>query len=1709
MNYKYLRAIFMIGALALIVTLGSKLDVNSPASQAYRTHLSEQRSAAIAQIAQEIGRSNINILYVYDVAYNGMAVELSPAEAATVARLPEVKRVIRNFQRYIQTDTTPEFLNAYGVWDGSNVPPSLPGTLGEGMVVGIIDTGINMGHPSFAATDGDGYTHTNPRPGYYGWCDPAHPNYDPSLVCNDKLIGVYAYPTSGMNPIDANGHGSHVGGTAAGNVLYDIEYNAVTFDRISGIAPRANIISYRVCLTTSCDLDAILAAIDDATADAVDVINYSIGGGPTDPWNDPDSEAYLNARDAGIFVATSAGNSGPNPGTIGSPANSPWITAVGNTTIGRIIANTLDVTGPAPVPPALEGIAAVRGSESPPISSDIEADIIYSGDVDPDNILGCDPFPAGSFTGSIALIQRGVCPFSDKINNANAAGAIAVVIFNNAGGPPIVMSVAGTSIHSVFVSDADGIAIRNWIQAETDPTASINAGTTSVNNPNWADIMANLSSRGPNVNPDFIKPDIAAPGTNILAPYAGAANSYGMISGTSMASPHVAGAATLLRSLFPDWSPAEIQSALMMTSLSGVVVKQDVVTPSDPFDVGAGRLDLTNAALAGLVLHETTANFEAADPALGGDPTTLNLASLANFNCLEVCSWTRTVRSVADSSITYNATSTGPVGMAITVDPPSFTIDPDATQVLTITVDASAMPFGSWAFAEVQLTPQAAANELLNESFTDATFPPTGWTTYKLQGGGTEVWQRVTATSNSSPASAHRRWSGSADGFQDDWLVTPPITITLSAASLNFADRGLFMGDYVYSGVWISTASCDPADGDFVELAEIDDSINNVWRNVPAIGLSAYSGQSACLAFRYSGTFAHSWWIDDVVVEEFDLPAAIVHMPVTVRPVEASPVLSLNPTALEATQQPNMVTNDTLVIGNTGGLPLDWSLIEIAPTTVITTVLWNQPVNGSGGIISDYFTGSNGGVYSADDFELLLDATVNVIFTPGFWNAGDINNATMLNWYIYADDNGKPAGHPEDGLNLEVWSYSAAPGSPGITILSNDVTLDLVEAAGAGVDLSAGHYWLSFYPTITPAFGANRWNWFQGTPLLTSAQLVDPNNFFNLGATNWTAFGALGVSFSGVSFTLEGTVSCESGNIPWLTLDPMSGQVDPESAQNVSVTFDSIGLEAGEYSSVLCLLTNDPENELVVIPASLTVEAGAEIVVDPTELSSMQLQNSVVTETLTISNMGIADLEWEIEEENTSAGLLTTELLYDQTGNITTSGVLAIYDLDEEPNWVVQAADDFVVPEGEVWNVHTVYAGGFYQAFSSLPGGVNVFFYEDNGGLPGDELYAYSALTPASDVGGNLTLDLPLPAVLTEGTYWVSVQPRMDYFAHGRWFWYAQSVQTNNEFAWRNPTNSYGTGCSSWGYSSDCGFAQPDLTFQLVGERIGDCSDLSEITWLSVNPASGTTAPEGSDDVTVTFDATGLLAGVYTGNLCVFSNDPDTPVVVVPVEMTVEEKAWLQVAHLAPFAADASVTVLVNGAPALTDFNYGDSTGYIELPAGEYDIDIVPTGAMDPAISATVELMGNTYYSAIAYGDGANQALGLMLLVDDNTAPAAGKFHLRLGHLAPFAAGPATADIRLQDGTLVVGNVDFGDVTGYIELDAGTYDLKITTPGGGTTLIDPLPVTFGEGDIITAFATGEGSNQPLGVFAWPPDAEGFFLPLAPTVFNLYLPIIVR
>ena len=261
------------------------------------------------------------------------------------------------------------------------------------------------------------------------------------------------------------------------------------------------------------------------------------------------------------------------------------------------------------------------------------------------------------------------------------------------------------------------------------------------------------------------------------------------------------------------------------------------------------------------------------------------------------------------------------------------------------------------------------------------------------------------------------------------------------------------------------------------------------------------------------------------------------------------------------------------------------------------------------------------------------------------------------------------------------------------------------------------------------------------------------------------------------------------------------------------------------------------------------------------------------------------------------------------------------------------------------------------------------------------------------------------------------------------------------------------------------------------------------------------TTPDGSTTLInlapATFSAGQIVSAFAVGEgnnqpLGGFALPSDAVGFFLPLDLT-----RLQVAHLAPFAATAPVTITLNGSPALTGFDYGDSTAYIDLPEGSYLVEVFPQGSTTPAITATVDLMGGSDYTAIAIGDGANQPLSLKALLDDNTPPAAGNFKLRLGHLAPFAntLPGTTADVRLDDGTVILNDVVFGDVAAYTELPAGTYDLKITTPDGSTTLINLAPATFSAGQIVSAFAVGEGNNQPLGGFALPSDAVGFFLPL--------------
>ena len=413
------------------------------------------------------------------------------------------------------------------------------------------------------------------------------------------------------------------------------------------------------------------------------------------------SRAFLEAFGAGIFVSTSAGNSGPGAGTVAH--TSPWNASVAATNNDRIFAKTLAVLGPQPVPGDLTAIPSFPGF-GPANAAAVEAELRYAAEVG--SATGCAAYPAGGFAGAIALIPFGTCTAAVKVTNAANAGARAVVLFERQPGPPVFASgLESTTIPAVSVTQAAGEALQSFATTHADPvTISLGSATEVVRDSAAAQAVAWFSSRGPS-DFDLLAPNMSAPGVNILAAYrevSGNPLRYEIIRGTSMASPHVAGAGALLRALHPSWSPAQIRAALAGTANPAGMRKQDG-TPADPLDIGAGRIDLAAAGRVGLVLDESYAAMLAANPATGGSPRTLNVPYLVNRQCSQICSWTREVTSVADASASYTASVATPAGMTATVEPATFTLAPGATQRLTITVNVSGSAGGAWTFADLRL----------------------------------------------------------------------------------------------------------------------------------------------------------------------------------------------------------------------------------------------------------------------------------------------------------------------------------------------------------------------------------------------------------------------------------------------------------------------------------------------------------------------------------------------------------------------------------------------------------------------------------------------------------------------------------------------------------------------------------------------------------------------------------------------------------------------------------------------------------------------------------------------------------------------------------------------------------------------------------------------------------------------------------------------
>ncbi len=694
-----------------------RLDVKSANARSYVSYLQRRQADLEGAIALRAGRP-LAVERRMQHAINAVVVELSADEAARVEQMPDVQLVEAYREYALDTDTGPALIGAPAVWDGS-WSGATGAFQGEGVVYGIIDTGINFGAPSFAAVDPvDGYRHRNPLGDgiYLGTC--AAGGVDEGR-CNDKLIGGYDFvcdaPTfaCGQPNIreepgfgDTNTHGSHVASTVAGN-RRDVLFRG-SARRISGVAPRGNIVAFDACYTNtatgqgSCPNTATVASINQAVADGVvDVLNYSIGGGSA-PWTEAVSLAFLNASNAGIFVAASAGNSGPGPNTMGHLQ--PWVSSTAASQHGRgAFAFALNVSGPQPVPEPLAPLLLIEGGSGVSLTTTIPSTTPLRISPRIDTVDdGCAAFPAGAFQGAIAVVRRGTCSFTIKVNAASAAGAIAVIIADNQPGA-LTPSVPDTSVPAFGVSQVEGNQLRDFGRAHPDATAGIAYPPLAL--PNVVDALAAFSSRGPAGTFDLLKPDVTAPGVNILAVIAGATltgheNALGLVSGTSMASPHQAGAAGLIRQARPTWSVPEIKSALAMTAKTEVF-REDTVTAGTPFDRGSGRIRIDRAINAGLVMHETGANYLAANPATGGDVSALNQPSIAKRNCYARCTFVRTFRNPHGSASTWRIRFSGVNATAV---PATLKVPAGGSASVRITVDSRDIAAdGSWRFGEMLL----------------------------------------------------------------------------------------------------------------------------------------------------------------------------------------------------------------------------------------------------------------------------------------------------------------------------------------------------------------------------------------------------------------------------------------------------------------------------------------------------------------------------------------------------------------------------------------------------------------------------------------------------------------------------------------------------------------------------------------------------------------------------------------------------------------------------------------------------------------------------------------------------------------------------------------------------------------------------------------------------------------------------------------------
>ena len=683
------------GLQATKAASGKPFNAHSDRVADYQRYLTGKQNGLASRVGAEV-------LNRTTLASNGFTAQLTAKQATELSGDRAVLMLAKDTAYQVDTWNTPKFLGLEGErGSGTGGEWQQQGGVskaGAGTVVGVLDSGIWPESASFGGTKLD-RNPTGPfdiyRNGnnifmqkadggvFRGFCEPGEKWV--ATDCNSKIVSARYYPDAFLDSLkpqerdpqevlstrDGNGHGSHTASTAAGNFGVPASVEGRSFGKISGMAPAARIAAYKVCFsdldpdTGDCYTSSTLSAIDDAIADGVDVINYSISGA-TRTVVDAVEYAFLGAAAAGVFVATSAGNSGPGASTVAH--NSPWLTTTAASTHANF-ENTV----------VLGNGQKYKGASisSTPVSS---VPLVDAG-ADDSAVGRCGPqtLNPATVTGKMVVCARGVYDRVAKSAEVKRAGGVAMVLANVSPGQSLDADFH--TVPTVHVEKTAGDAISAYA-ATSGATASIQLGDTTGGAATTLPQIGGFSSRGPAIanDSDVIKPDISAPGVSVLAAVAPPTNhgrNFDLYSGTSMASPHIAGLAAFMLGVHPNWSPMAVKSAMMTSAYD--LKKEDGSPNQNPFDEGAGHVDPAKFFNPGLVVTSGVNDWLSFFEGQGFDfgPSVSPMAA-SDLNTPSIASGQVT----ASTTIARTFTGLQPGTWNVSANVPGFDVSSDKSQVV-------------------------------------------------------------------------------------------------------------------------------------------------------------------------------------------------------------------------------------------------------------------------------------------------------------------------------------------------------------------------------------------------------------------------------------------------------------------------------------------------------------------------------------------------------------------------------------------------------------------------------------------------------------------------------------------------------------------------------------------------------------------------------------------------------------------------------------------------------------------------------------------------------------------------------------------------------------------------------------------------------------------------------------------------------------------